>query len=384
MFIAPHSLFGLVAGILFTLAAASLPGQEVPSQVYAHGDPTVYEQYMLEMVNRARLNPAGEARFFGIDLNEGPPETPLTAAPKQPLAFNPHLLDSARQHSQWMLDRDVFSHVEDDGSTPQDRMQKAGYIFSGAWANGENIAYTGVTGTLDLGAAILQNHQNLFVDAGVGGRGHRVNLLDADFREIGIGVEEGVFSSQGTAFNTAMITQDFGATGTDPAAFLVGVVYRDLDGNGFYSPGEGLVGVRVTPSQGTYYAVTSASGGYAIPLGTTSGTLAITISQGSLAAPITKTVALTGQNVKLDFETIKDTPAPVVAIKLGLPRITPAGWLAIHVTAVAGLKVELQASSDLNTWQAIQTVTLVSPETDLLDALPSAAAAPRFYRATGR
>ena len=33
--------------------------------------PTAYEQYFLELVNRARANPGGEAARLGIDLNQG-------------------------------------------------------------------------------------------------------------------------------------------------------------------------------------------------------------------------------------------------------------------------------------------------------------------------
>src|SRR5688572_9324797 len=39
-----------------------------PSQM---AQPTATEQYFLELVNRARANPAGEAARFGIGLNDG-------------------------------------------------------------------------------------------------------------------------------------------------------------------------------------------------------------------------------------------------------------------------------------------------------------------------
>jgi len=34
-------------------------------------EPTAYEQYLLELVNRARFNPLGEASLLGIGLNDG-------------------------------------------------------------------------------------------------------------------------------------------------------------------------------------------------------------------------------------------------------------------------------------------------------------------------
>ena len=56
------------------------------------------------------------------------------------------------------------------------------------------------------------------------------------------------------------------------------------------------------PSMGSYYAVTSTSGGYAIPI-TTNGKLMVTASGGELKSPIGKTVEalVPGDNIKLDF-----------------------------------------------------------------------------------
>ena len=48
--------------------------------------------------------------------------------------------------------------------------------------------------------------------------------------------------------------------------FIVGTVWNDIDWDGMYDPNEGIGGVTVTPDSGTYYAITSNSGGYAIPV----------------------------------------------------------------------------------------------------------------------
>ena len=89
-------LIGSLCCVLLAVARASAG----PSQVYRHGDPTDSEQYLLELVNRARLDPAGEAALFGIDLNEGLAAGTLGTEPRQPLALNPQLLASARGHSR--------------------------------------------------------------------------------------------------------------------------------------------------------------------------------------------------------------------------------------------------------------------------------------------
>ena len=51
--------------------------------------PTAFEQYFLELVNRARLDPAAEAARLGIGLNDGLAAGTITTAAKAPLAFNP-------------------------------------------------------------------------------------------------------------------------------------------------------------------------------------------------------------------------------------------------------------------------------------------------------
>jgi len=115
------------------------------------------------------------------------------------------------------------------------------------------------------------------------------------YYEVGIGYYAGATSN---SIGSDFITEDFGAV-PDAGPFLLGVVYNDVNNNNFYNIGEGIGGVTITPSSGGYYAVSSSSGGYAIPVGT-SGTMTVTAS-GPGFGPVTKTVTLTGVNVKLDF-----------------------------------------------------------------------------------
>ena len=162
-------------------------------------DLTENEQLFLELVNRARLDPAAEAARYDIDLNGPDPDgdltvTPsplLTADPKQPLAFNPNLSLAAERHSADMLDRNFFAHVAPapapNGAQPAQRMENAGYSLTGSWATGENIAWSGTTGVLALDDSILSQHAGLFKSVG-----HRENILANVFRETGIAQVEGV------------------------------------------------------------------------------------------------------------------------------------------------------------------------------------------------
>jgi len=251
---------------------------------YDSGDASADEQLVLEMINRARANPTAEGTRLQIDIKEGLSSGDAAdVQAKPPLAMNKILLQVARAHSKDMHDNNYFAHNSQNGKSPFQRMTEAGYQWTSA---AENIAY----GSGGYSAAALEDL--LMVDAGISGRGHRVNLLSLNqgTREVGVG-----FFAGSTGRN--YITQDFGASATGP--FAVGVVYDDLDGDGFYDIGEGISGVTVTPSAGDFFAVTGVSGGYAFPVGAT-GAISLTFSGGTLSGTVTKQVTLAGLNVKVD------------------------------------------------------------------------------------
>ncbi len=283
----------ILAAFLVPLVAVSRPAEA--AVLYDSGDPTPDEQLVLEYVNRARSNPVAEGQRLGINIHEGL-QNPDLVGLRPPLAMNKILLGIASAHSQDMYSQNYFSHNDLNGTSPFGRMAHAGYNYLLA---GENMA----AGT-DITASELEDF--MMVDAGTQGRLHRVNLLDVNpypcgyypcvYSEVGIGYYEGSVSN---SIGNAFITEDFGATSNGP--FLLGVVYNDGNGNNFYDIGEGMAGVTITPSTGGYYAISSSSGGYAIPIGA-SGTITVTAS-GQGFGPITRTVTLTGVNVKLDFTT---------------------------------------------------------------------------------
>ena len=137
------------------------------------------------------------------------------AADAQPLALRPELAEAARAHAAEMAARGRPSHDSADGTPFHERLEDFGYPHG---ALGENIAW----GYPGWGEA---------VEAWMGSPGHRENLLREGFDEVGLGEAGGHY------------VQDLGA---DPdEAYLVGVVYEDLDGDGGYDAGEGLAGAAV-------------------------------------------------------------------------------------------------------------------------------------------
>jgi Ca2+-binding RTX toxin-like protein len=271
-----------------------------------------YEQLMLELVNRARLDPLSEAARYGIDLNDGIPSSQeISAAPKQPLAPNDLLHNAALDHSQWMLSTDTFSHTGQGGSDPGARMSAAGYVFTGAWAWGENIAWQGTTGTINVQQFVLDEHRNLFLSAE-----HRENTLDGAFREVGVGEQTGTFTSSGTTYNALMTTIDFAKSGS--GSFITGVVYDDLDSNDFYSMGEGYSGVSIQSQAlgaGSGSSDNAASsGGYSVSANGV-GDFKITFSGGGLANSVAAVVSHASDNIKVDLVdgiTIKSTADTVL------------------------------------------------------------------------
>jgi Cysteine-rich secretory protein family len=151
---------------------------------------TALEQMILELINRARLDPAAEAARYGIALNEGVSAgATISTDSKQPLAMNETLLGTARTHSQDEIDRDYFSHNTPENVDPFQRMTSAGYNFTAA---GENIAAQMTSGTV-TNQMTVDLHQLLFVDSNVVGRGHRTNILNSAFQEIGVGQASGEY-----------------------------------------------------------------------------------------------------------------------------------------------------------------------------------------------
>lgn len=248
------------------------------------------EQLLLELMNRARADPAAEAVRLGVGLDDGLNPGTISAAPKPPLAPNQLLINAAGAHSQDMIDRDFFDHVNPSGKTPGDRIAAAGYPAR-AWA--ENIA---------LHRCASDAHDVLF-----GSAGHRLNLLSTAYREIGVGVR----ARDSWGVN---VTEVFATRLGNP--FLTGVAFSDqVVADEFFTSGEGLDGVTITATSrttGTTYSTTTGpSGGYALQV--PSGTYDLTAAGGELASPRQLGGVTVGTvNVKVDFvEPYADLGPPV-------------------------------------------------------------------------
>ncbi|WP_265594361.1 CAP domain-containing protein [Haloferula sp. BvORR071] len=286
-------------------AACSLQAQSL----YSFGNPTPDEQLYLEYINRSRANPPAEgARLAATtdaavlnaysiyNVNLALMQSEFKAIPAAPpLAPSAALTTVARSHSQWMLANATQSH--DEGPLKiATRMATTGFL---TW--GENVyAYSNST---------WFGHAGLNVDWGPGGsggmqsgRGHRTNIHNSIFKEIGIGVVNGTNGGIGPQ----LVTQDLGVKGS--TAFATGVAYYDLNSNNFYDPGEGISDLDVNVSGASYYCKTASGGGWVVPVPTSAADRTVTFSGLSLnqSSPITIPAAT---NAKLDLKLAYAPPA---------------------------------------------------------------------------
>jgi len=123
-------------------------------------------------------------------------------------------------------------------------------------------------------------------------------------------------------------------------------VWQDLNGNNRYDPGEGFTGVTVIPDQGTFFAVTSVGGGYAIPI-TASGDYTLTFSGGGIGADMTKSVTVGAVSVLLDYE-VGAQPLAGDVNEDGRLTVDDARWVLQYFVGIRNLTSSQQSRADVN------------------------------------
>jgi len=97
------------------------------------------------------------------------------------LKLDRELQAAALRHGGDMVSNGYFAHEGRNGSKPAQRIRAAGYLSSGAWRIGENLAWG--TGELSTPRSIMAAWKN--------SAGHRDNILLPAYREVGFGVVAG-------------------------------------------------------------------------------------------------------------------------------------------------------------------------------------------------
>jgi len=107
-----------------------------------------------------------------------------------PLQRNTLLDEAARLKAQHMAANEYFAHFAPDGTTPWSFFKSSGYIYAHA---GENLA-------------IHFTDSTEVVEAWMQSPGHRKNIVDDKYTEIGVGTAKGTFDG----YDTVYVVQLFG------------------------------------------------------------------------------------------------------------------------------------------------------------------------------
>jgi len=284
--------------------------------------PDGIEQQMTWLMNRARTDPtregtwlatmddsdvAGARTFFAVDLDVLQAEFAAIQA-KPPAAFDVRLYQAARAHSDYLIANDIQSHTDQ-----LNRVVDAGFAYLSYRGNVFSYTRSGIHGhagfNIDWGGADPTGMQP--------GRGHRqaIMSIDGDYSSVGLSVvaEADPAIDVGPFVTTGNYCSADTAQANHYNRFLVGTVWRDLNDNDQYDPGEGMGGISVRPDRGAYHAVTADSGGYAMPI-LDAGTYTVSFSGSGISGETIRTVIVDSRSLLLDLATINGDPGDAEAI----------------------------------------------------------------------
>ena len=383
----PGSMKPLNVLTLSTGLILAVPFAAAQSEYTTGGQPSALEEEIRWLTNRARHDTASENTARGTDYTD-------VAASTGPLAPHEGLTLATRRHSEDMARNNSFQHDTVPGSAyydpvtqpkPWDRMKAEGYAWTRA---GENIA----AGYSSAAAAYLGWWNST---------GHRRNLCNPDFREIG----NGYFYWQNSQYRR-YYTMNLGTAGS--AHFFTGTLFHDTNADGAYSENEGLaelgVSIRVNGVSHTHHAVSSGAGSFAIPIQSIPGGATVevwlanhTLTAVSLSIPrdyhtlATVTLAPGAEQPVGSFFKPSGTrnfgfrdltpPLPAVHTPTLLLTRTESAF-ELRWPSRAGLLYLPQVTSDLGTWVDLATEPQPGTGIDLAwtDSIRATPAGPRFYR----
>ena len=320
--------------------------------LYSAYGPTAEEQEMLELINRMRTDPAGELnrliksfsplaawdsevtkalREYNYPTAQNLISEWAVLSPVAPLAWDFSLYVAATDHSLQMILAGKQSHQLDGEPPLYERIVNAGYdpALKPGEVEGEYIVcvsenvYAYGRPERDGFSAASFTHAAFALDWGVPSHSHRNNIMNPDFSEVGISMirETNPSSKIGEWVTTIDFASPNSAQNTG-GAYLLGVVYNDLNNSGFYEAGEGISSAVITvisdnPEWETIEFSPYQAGGYQVFLD--NGLYTVTVSGPNFSGTIAKRVSIQGQNVKVDF-TVQDASAEPPVLDLNGPE----------------------------------------------------------------
>ena len=166
------------------------PGLDKEADVVIPQTLTPFQQSMLNEINLARTNPDSYAELRLKEAMENSSDNGsylymTSLAPLSPLTFNNSLNKSASGYALFLAEKNLMGH--NLNGTPLKRAITVGFEGSSI---GENIAASsGDSYNTDIDAelAAINFVRIMIIDMGVSDLGHRLTMLNPQYRTIGIG-----------------------------------------------------------------------------------------------------------------------------------------------------------------------------------------------------
>lgn len=208
---------------------------------------TYSDQVLIALINQARHNPVKIAEALGMDkgkLFENRLDlVSVLSHGLSPVTFNHGLYNAARGHVRDMLEKGYVSHISPDGKTPEDRLAEQDYE---AITCGEAIGSV-ISGSIDISHIALEMlFEKQFHAEFTHNSIKDLVILNPDYNEIGVGFQSKKTVNAGSAAeeNNSIVVFDLANRIIEKPCFF-GVVYRDIDSDGNYGPGEGIANIKV-------------------------------------------------------------------------------------------------------------------------------------------
>jgi hypothetical protein len=290
--------------------------------------PNGEEQELLWLQNRARQDPtaegiwlatttepdvAGGRDFFNVNLTMLQDEFAALPA-RPPVAFDRRLWEAAHAHN---LDELIAQPAPQTNQTHDDqdtRVEDAGFDY---------VALSmSVFGFAD---SALNAHAALNIDWGPGpgnmqpDRGHRDGIM-GNYDNAGLAFDpDDPNVPVANSFGPLVFSGDYArADALAPnhhRRFLVGTVWDDANENDRYDDGEGFPDVLVQPSTGSFHAITSPGGGFAIPI-LAPGTYQVTFSGAGIDTAVFE-VPVGADSALLDYPIHAPEPGQAALLATG-------------------------------------------------------------------
>ena len=356
------------------------------SQYTGDGTPTGLEEELRWKVNRGRFDTASENLTRGTAYTDVP-------ATSGPLAPNQDITMAARHQSEDMAKANLFQHPTVPGSlyynpttqpNPWDRMAAEGYSYNYA---GENIA------------AGYTSSETVYVAWWNSSSGHRANMYNSSYREIGNGYYYWTNSTYRSYY-----TMDLGSFSQN--CYFTDTLFLDANGDGIYQSTEAVPGIAIRLLVGgnglSFYDISSAAGSFAIPIQSVATNAAVQVVFSNTTAA---TVSLTIPRDYRNYATVSLAPGesriygtfvqPPIARNVGLRDVSPAqvplvaaqlsissvaGAVTLRWTSVSGLTYQPQSTTNFLSWTSLTNGVLPGTGSDMSYTDTAPAAGAQFYR----